>query len=93
MTWEKDLISFSITQNINPIISVPTTAPMIPTTTTAQKIMMPSAFNIPRKSAADTTIKTLNAPVLLSKMRAAMRSQTECTAADKIYEWIYSHAK
>lgn len=26
-------------------------------------------------------------------MRAAMRSQTECTAADKIYEWIYSHAK
>lgn len=45
------------------------------------------------KAIADTTIKTLNAPVLLSKMRAAMRSQTECTAADKIYEWIYSHAK
>lgn len=44
------------------------------------------------KAIADTTIKTLNAPVLLSKMRAAMRSQTECTAADKIYEWIYSHA-
>ena len=35
------------------------------------------------KAIADTTIKTLNAPVLLSKMRAAMRSQTECTAADK----------
>lgn len=31
------------------------------------------------KAIADTTIKTLNAPVLLSKMRAAMRSQTECT--------------
>ena len=45
------------------------------------------------KAIADTTIKTLNAPVLLFKMRAAMRSQTECTAADKIYEWIYSHAK
>ena len=28
-----------------------------------------------------------------TRMRAAMRSQTECTAADKIYEWIYSHAK
>ena len=45
------------------------------------------------KAIADTTIKTLNAPVLLSKMRAAIRSQTECTAADKIYEWIDSHAK
>ena len=44
------------------------------------------------KAIEDTTIKTLNAPVLLSKMRAAMRSQTECPAADKIYEWIYSHA-
>ena len=51
-----------------------------------------STSNTP-KAIADTTIKTLNAPVLLSKMRAAMRSQTECTAADKIYEWIYSHAK
>lgn len=40
------------------------------------------------KAIADTTIKTLNAPVLLSKMRAAMRSQTECTAADKIYVLI-----
>lgn len=29
------------------------------------------------KAIADTTIKTLNAPVLLSKMRAAMRSQTD----------------
>ena len=38
------------------------------------------------KAIADTTIKTLNAPVLLSKMRAAMRSQTECTAADKVMQ-------
>ena len=38
------------------------------------------------KAIADTTIKTLNAPVLLSKMRAAMRSQTECTAADTVMQ-------
>ncbi len=45
------------------------------------------------KAIADTTIKTLNAPVLLSKMRAAMRSQTECTAADKIYTPEFSHVR
>lgn len=42
------------------------------------------------KAIADLTLKLLNEPELLSKMRAAM-PQVSCTASEAVYSWIWDH--
>lgn len=42
------------------------------------------------KAIADLTLKLLNEPELLSKMRAAM-PQVSCTAPEAVYSWIRDH--